>query len=244
MITLKTITTIELSSKCNLKCLYCVNRLITKNSDRKPQIMSKKVFDRSLYWLEKLCQLGTQKEVNLNGNGESTLDPDLIKRIHDVRDCIGANRQLAFCTNGINMNPELANKLRGSGINRVDVSPHSPYHARKAISILVAAGHSVLCTPGAIIQSHNWAGQLEPEHQIPCRVVIKCDPLIEGRGYIQAEGTVSPCCYDYRNLGTFGTVFDKNLLEREIKPYELCKTCHQKIPNEIIMDEIVFKGAA
>jgi len=235
MITLKTITTIELSSKCNLQCLYCVNRLIAKNSDRTPCVMTDEVFAKSLYWLDKLCKAGTQKEVNLNGNGESTLDPKLIERIGMVRGVVGNERRVSFCTNGVNMTPELAHNLKGSGINGIDISPHSPYHARKAISYLVDAGHTVLCTPGAIVQTHNWAGQLEPIHTVNCRLVIRCDPLIEGRGYIQSEGTLSPCCYDYRNLGQFGTVFDDDLLEREIKPYELCKTCHQQIPNELLL---------
>lgn len=235
MITLQTITTIELSSKCNLSCLYCINRLIAKNSDRTPCIMSDEVFDLSLSWLDKLCKAGTQKEVNLNGNGESTLDPKLIERIGKVREVVGSKRQVSFCTNGVNMTPDLAFGLQDSGINRIDVSPHSPYHARKAIDYLIEAGHSIICNPGAIIQSHNWSGQLEPKHTIKCRINIKCDPLIEGRGYVQSEGTLSPCCYDYRNLGTFGSVFDHDLIEREIRPYELCRTCHQMIPNEMLM---------
>jgi len=64
---------------------------------------------------------------------------------------------------------------------------------------------------------------------------IVCHPLIEGRGYIQADGNITPCCYDYRDLGKYGTVFDKDILQKEIKPFALCKTCHQQIPNEILM---------
>lgn len=237
MIALKTITTIELSSACNLACKYCINRLITKNSDRTPGIMADAVFERSLHWLDKLCRAGTQKEVNLNGNGESTLDPSLIKRIGMVREVVGQNRRVSFCTNGVNMNSEFAQALKGSGINNVDVSPHSAYHARRAISYLIDAGHTVICTPGAIIQTHNWAGQLEPEHTVRCRLIIRCDPLIEGRGYIQSEGSVTPCCYDYRNLGTFGHVEEDDLDQKPIAPYELCKTCHQQIPNEILLNE-------
>jgi len=66
---------------------------------------------------------------------------------------------------------------------------------------------------------------------------MQCDPLIQGMGYISSEGWLTPCCYDYRLLGAYGHVNDKDLLEKEIKPYELCKTCHQAIPGYILRKE-------
>ena len=131
MITLKTITTIELSSICNLACKYCINRLLVKHSVRKAGIMEDDIFERTLHWLKILCFQGTQREVNLNGNGESTLDPQLIERIKKIREIVG-DRQIMFCTNGVNMSVKLAMDLRASGIDRVDISPHSPWHARRA----------------------------------------------------------------------------------------------------------------
>jgi len=233
MITLKTITTIELSSLCNLKCLYCISRLLVKHPDRKPGIMEDHVFDLSLIWLSRLCEQGTQREVNLNGNGESCLDPQLVSRIRRVKEIMG-DRPVAFSSNGVNMTEVLAKQLKGSGIDRIDLSPHSAYHARRAAYILNAAGITGIINMGAIISAHNWAGQLEPEHSIDCQIKIQCDPLIEGRGYISSEGNISPCCFDYRNLGMFGTVFDPDLLDREIRPYALCDTCHQVIPDYIL----------
>lgn len=233
MITLKTITTIELSSICSLVCKYCINRLLVKHPSRNAGIMSDKVFNKSLYWLSMLCRQGTQKEVNVNGNGESCLDPQLIQRIILIKE-IMKDRPVAFSTNGVNMTDELAEGLAQTGIDRVDVSVHSPYYARKAIQILAKAGVNIGVNPGAIVMSHNWAGQLEPENCVDINFRIQCDPLMQGRGYIQSEGNVTPCCYDYRNLGVFGHVFDEDLLEREIKPYELCKTCHQEIPEYIL----------
>ena len=233
MITLKTITTIELSSVCNLSCLYCVNRLLKDDQSRSPGIMHYQTFDRSLYWLDRLCKQDTQKEVNINGNGESCLDPNLIMRARKVKNVVG-NRPVSFSTNGINMTYEIAKALAGTGIDQIDLSVHSPYHTRKAIQIMQKAGLKVGVNPGAVIMSHNWAGQLEPEHCVDINFNIQCDPLIQGRGYIQSEGNISPCCYDFRNLGTFGHVFDDDLLEKEIKPYELCETCHQTIPEHIL----------
>jgi hypothetical protein len=227
MITLRTITTIELSSKCNLSCLYCVNRKMSPH--RVPSIMSDEVFEASLGWLRRLCDLGTQREVNLNGNGESLLDPQIIERTAAVVKIMG-HRQVSFCTNGLLVTENLLRGLQEAGLRRMDVSAHSAYHARRAFDLMNKVGMGGVLATGAILQPHNWAGQLEPENDVTVRLSIQCDPLIEGRGYVQAEGDVVPCCYDYRSLGRFGHVLDGDLLKREIKPYELCFKCHQRIP--------------
>jgi len=231
MITLRTITTIELSNACSLSCPYCVNRLMRKHG-REYGIMDEATFERSLYWLQMLCDLGTQKEVNLNGNGESLLDPQIPERIRRVKDIMG-ERRVCMCTNGTHMTYEMACKIRDAGIDQCELSPHSPFHARKAAIAMMKAQLTGIINMGSIVMSHNWAGQLEEHNSIDMVFTTRCDPLIEGRGYIQREGGVSPCCYDYRGLGQYGTVFDDDLLERPIKAYSLCKTCHQIIPEEI-----------
>lgn len=231
MITLQTITTIELSSICNLKCLYCINRLIKNEPKRRQGLMTDDVFDAACKVLQKLCDNGTQREVNLNGNGESTLDYQLINRIDVIREIMGLDRHIGLSTNGVLLTRALAKELKESGITQVDISPHSPYHARRAAYIMHETGiQKGIVSMGCMVMSHNWAGQLEPEHQINCILKNVCEPLIEGRGYILSEGNITPCCYDYRNLGVFGSVFDEDILDHEIKPYELCHDCHQVIP--------------
>lgn len=232
MITLRTITTIELSNACSLACPYCINRLMRKHG-RTYGIMDEPTFERSLYWLQMLCDLGTQKEVNLNGNGESLLDPDLPSRIRRVKDIMG-DRRVCMCTNGTHMTYEMACKIRDAGIDQCDLSPHSPFHARKAAIAMMQAKLTGIINMGSIVMSHNWAGQLEPHNSIEMIFSCQCDPLMEGRGYIQREGGVSPCCYDFRGLGEFGTIWDEDLLEHPIKAFSLCKTCHQVIPAEVI----------
>jgi hypothetical protein len=229
---LKTITTIELASVCNLACDYCINRLLAVADERRPGIMSDMVFDDTLAWLQFLCEAGTQREVNLNGNGESTLDPDLVERTARVKEVMGV-RTVQLCTNGLTMTPQLAGELKAAGIDRMDLSPHSPYHARRAIYMLADAGIAGIVTTGAITASHNWAGQLEAEHCIDCRIDLACHPLMEGRGYVHSEGDVTVCCYDYRGFGVYGHVHDADLDRREIRPFALCAGCHQKIPEGI-----------
>ncbi len=227
---LQTINAIELSNDCSLKCLYCINRLMPQYG-RSYGIMSEEVFERSLYWLAILQNRGTQKEVNLNGNGESLLDPDLPSRIRRVKDIIGDN-EVSLCTNGTHMTYDMAVRIKDAGIEKISLSPHSAWHARQALIHMIKAGMFVTINLGSVVMSHNWAGQLEPENSIEMIYENVCDPLKEGRGYIQREGGLSPCCYDFRGLGEFGTVFNDDLLDRIIKPYSLCKTCHQKIHNE------------
>jgi len=235
MITLKTITTIELSSICNLSCEYCVNRLLVKHPARDAGIMSEHIFDLSLSWLKKLCDMGTQKEVHLNGNGESLLDPNFIERAHRVKHVMGG-RLVNVCTNGIALTEKLVHELKGTGI-QVDMSVHAPARIRKVLKWYKKAGLKGCLNPGAITMPHNWAGQLEKKHCVEIDFKILCDPLIESRGYISSEGYVSPCCYDYQLMGAFGHVADLDLLELPITDFKLCEGCHQTIPQET-MNEI------
>lgn len=230
MKTLQTITTIELSSICNLSCKYCISRLMQTDPARKTGIMRENVFRRSLHWLNELVRLGTQQEVNLNGNGESLLDPNLVKRVRATKDIVGENVTVMFCTNGVMMTKKIAHALKDAGIDRIDVSIHHPYHARRCAHLLQSMGMQGVINHGPTTSSHNWAGQLEPEHSVQMFYSMPCHPIIEGRGYINSEGDLSPCCYDYRNLGRFGSVFDDDLLNRSVAPFELCLKCHQVLP--------------
>lgn len=193
--------------------------------------MTTDVFNATCDILRTLCANGTQREINLNGNGESFLDYQLIERIKIIREIVGPDRHIGLSTNGMLVNRAIAKEVVESGLTQLDISPHQPYWARKAAHIMHEAGMKKgQVSFGCIIMSHNWAGQLEKEHQIQCQLENHCEPLIEGRGYVLSEGNITPCCYDYRNLGIFGTVFDEDILERPIKPYKLCHTCHQQIP--------------
>lgn len=205
---------------------------------RSPGIMHTKIFERSLNILQELCNRNTQQEINLNGNGESTLDDKLIERIKKTKKIMG-DRIVSFCTNGINMTPDKAKQIKDSGLDFISLSPHSPFHARRAAHILNDNGVKLIINYGAICASHNWAGQLEPENSINCLLSNSCLPLLEGRGYISSEGYISPCCYDYKLLGTYGHVQDKFIFDQDVRPFQLCHTCHQRI-NPSIQQEYGF----
>ena len=226
---LKTITTIELSSKCNLKCQYCINRYMEDRADRIPRVMSNDVFYAACDILKETVSRGTQAEVNLNGNGESLLDPDIIERVGTIKEIAGKGVKVQMSTNAVLLTPEIALNLKSAGLDKLHISVHSAYHVRRAVDFLQRMNLEFCVNPGTILTSHNWAGQLEKEDSVFILPKAKCDPLLEGRGYIQAEGDIVPCCYDYRNLGKIGTVFDLNIFEIEYGKFELCETCHQMI---------------
>lgn len=230
---LQTITTIELSNDCQLRCKYCINRKMESVANRKRQIMSEEVFSATLEVLKELCARGTQAELNMNGNGESFLDPALFSRLRRAKEVIGPSRRLNMSTNGIIMSDDIAKALKASGLDDIQVSIHRPEVARISGQILATNGIRGSFNFGAVSSPHNWAGQIEPEHCVRVLPSIPCHPLMEGRGYVSAEGHLSPCCYDYQLLGVFGDIHSSDLLAREIVPFSLCQTCHQVIPDEI-----------
>jgi hypothetical protein len=241
---INTITTLELSSVCNLDCKWCINRLLVKDPARQAGIMSDVVFDRSLEVIKELVDRGTQRELNLNGNGESLLDGQLIQRIGKLRKALGTKIILMLSTNAVLVNPELAAHLHAAGINRVDVSPWKAGVVRKAIHHLAQKGVDGIINWRAISHSHNWAGQLEPENRVAIEPAgVACHPLLFGSGYIQSEGDVVPCCYDYRNLGRIGHIMDEYILEREVKQFCLCDTCHQVIAKQVVGRDIQIQHA-
>lgn len=234
MIKLQTIAALELSNICTLSCKYCVNRFIIDTPSRYQGIMQDDVFDAACSVIKQTVKNGTQKEVWMNGIGESFLDKQLFKRIAIIRSIIGKDRFLGMSTNATLISKNNIDAICDCGLSQLDISLHSPEAVRKALPLLKNKKIKVLLTKGAVEPSHNWCGQLEPENEIELNDKIKsdCPLVVEGRGYVSVEGIITPCCFDYRNLGAYGTVFASDIFDKEIKHFELCKTCHLTISSK------------
>lgn len=232
MAKIKTINTIELSSLCNLSCSYCIQPQLKDYEGREAQLMTMETFEAALKVLEKTVEAGTQAEVNLNGNGESLLNPDLVEMVRRVREVVGPERTVKLTSNGLLLTTGIARALKDAGLSAIDISVHSPKYARKAVNILRGIPLNGTLAIGAILYPHDWAGQVDDGVKY-CGSSIPCDPLMAGYAYIQAEGTISPCCYDFKNLGTFGTVHDADIMDREYGRYALCDSCHQLVPGNV-----------
>ena len=227
---IKTIEGIELSSLCELACKYCINADIDLVPGRRREIMSDEIFGWACHILQELVDRGTQgKILNMNGNGESLLDPDVVQRARMLKSIVGQDRKLQFSTNGIRLTLRLAMDLRAAGVDNIEISPHSVLHAAAAAQHIGRARFSEInINLGTIGAPHEWAGQKRwlphGEQLVPEE---RCIPLKEGRIYIQSDGSVVPCCYDYQILSGVGHISDTDILEQELVPYELCKSCHQ-----------------
>src|ERR1700678_3005327 len=75
---------IELTSRCNLRCVYCPS----PNLKRPKVDMSEETFAKCLGWLTYAVKVHKQEEVNLAGIGESTLHPRFLEYATRVRQAI------------------------------------------------------------------------------------------------------------------------------------------------------------
>src|SRR5262245_27520539 len=94
---------IEITSRCNLRCVYCVH----PHMPRAKEDMTEEVFLQSLKWAKHFHTVGTrvpggdvwkQKELNLAGIGESTIHPRFVEFIHLARDIVGPDMFLTLAT--------------------------------------------------------------------------------------------------------------------------------------------------
>ena len=219
---INTVNTIEVSSVCNLACIYCPVRLQAKY--RKVGLMSLETFQKCMLWVDECVRRGTQKEVNIFGLGEPLLNPDLVEMVQIARQHIGT-RRLRFSTNGILLTPELAHELKEAGITDIGVSGHDPYHSAKAVQILRAEGIFDCLDQSAILTPHSWAGRVSWFESVryPC-------PWVKGMCAIQWEGSISVCCMDAFAEGIIGQVDNINRFDEvDMKPYLRCQKCHQTL---------------
>lgn len=234
MIPLQQIHQIEITSRCNLKCHYCVHRSMA----REKIDMTEDTFKRAITWAKFFKERGTQGSLNLAGIGESTMHPNFIDFIAHARTELGEDQELVLATNGVNMTPELAAAMKwaggGSEKFKVFVSLHRPEKAGPAINMLAEAG---LMPSGAsadpALHATDWAGQIKwkvTAKRTPC-------PWVRGGwGVVLSDGRISRCSFDGTGIGVFAHVND-DLSTAQTSPYSLCRTCHQNvglpIPEEV-----------
>jgi len=228
---LSTINSIEASSICDNKCDYCPAKEQGKHRDT--GYMSMDVFSKALEWVEWCARRGTQQELNLFGVGEPTLNPNIVQMCRLARHILPDSRELHFNTNGNTMTEELALDLKSAGITHIDVTLHvgyakNPKNVSKVIQILNEHG---MMRPGGIsvdpiIRPNNWAGQVDwPDSGIR----FQCPFLTKGQVMIMSNGDVTTCCIDAFGRGIVGNVFDSEPNDIELKPFDLCETCHSRI---------------
>ncbi len=197
--------------------------------------MSAAIWQRVLVWIAHFVARGTQEEVNLNGTGESTMHPDFVSMVADVRRVLGPEGVIQYTTNGKGCTEELVQSLAPYK-PKVCVTAHHFNIAKPAMALYEKYGLLRSVSMDPMINSQDWAGQVK----WPVRTMTPkpaCKLLVERCGTINADGTFVMCCMDGSNESALGTVFDEPAEKMpKVHDWRLCGPCWQRPPNDYEMN--------
>ena len=221
MFALREIHQIEITSRCNLKCVYCPSYKLPR-----PKVdMAWDDFRQALDWALHFQRAGTQGELNLAGIGESTLHPQFVEMLTEARRVLGPKQRLLFATNGLLMTEKLALAIKPLD-PVVFVSMHKPEKAGPAVHILHRHGLLAGISQDPALSSTNWAGQVKWE--VTVQKGRPCAWVRGGKAFVFADGRISRCAFDASGIGVFATLKD-DLTKFQTSPYALCATCDQDV---------------
>lgn len=217
---------IEITSRCNLRCIYCPSPAIVagKYKGRQAVDMTREHFERALAWAAFYVRQGTQSELNLAGIGESTLHPEFPSFVRMAREAVGSRVRLIFSTNGIIHDEDMVKAIAPYDPH-VFVSLHRPEKAGRAIEMYRRYGLLKGVSGDPALNANDWAGQVE---WMSYGAPLRCQWLQDGKVFVLADGRISTCCLDAQGIGIVGHV-DDPVGSVQTKPYELCKKCYQSI---------------
>ncbi len=209
---------IEVTSRCNLKCVWCPHSTM-----KRPKIdMDGGTFTKALDLAERLG--ATQQELWLHGLGESTIHPKFINYCNEARRRL-PNCRLRISTNAVQLTREMVKVLERLRIY-VHVSVYKPEKIPHQISWLQQAGILEFLGCNPVQSPNNWAGQIEwPLNEVPA----KCEWINKGWVYIQADGAILNCCIDVDGNSVIGHVNDENPMEYSTKTFKLCEKCNMRL---------------
>lgn len=213
---------IEMTSRCNLRCRYCVHPTMARWKGN----MEEHVWRQTLGWVKRFCDTGTQgAELNLCGIGESTLHPKFGEWCLEAREAIGPQRDLILATNGVGVTEDHATAMRYARM-KVWVSLHRPEKAGPTVNMLRRYGVLAGVSADPSIAAVDWAGQVKWEVTAP---KSPCPWLRDGRVMVASDGTVLTCCFDGSGESALGSVWE-DVAAKESKAYGLCEKCHHEAP--------------
>jgi hypothetical protein len=235
VIPLQRLHQIEMTSHCNLKCVYCASPKL-----KRPKMHMKwEVFQRAIGWVRWFMEQHGQSEVNLAGIGESTMHPQFIDLLKYARMELGPDIDIVLATNGKLMTDALAQAMKPWNPT-VFVSLHQPVLAGPAVECLKRAGLLAGVSNDPSIAATNWAGQVKWHNSAaPNR---KCPWVVQGKTMVMADGRLTTCSLDASGVGVIGHIND-DLTKIQTKPYSLCRTCDQDVGFPIPDEPNVFVDA-
>jgi hypothetical protein len=216
---LREIHQIELTSRCNLTCAYCVHKTML----RRRMDMTLTTFEHALLWVKHFVAAGTQGELNLAGIGESTLHLELPALVARARQVLGPDRRIIFATNGVGVTEELVKALMPSN-PRIWVSLHRPERAAGTVGLLRQYGLLDGISTDPATNPSNWAGQIDwPSPPVHC---VPCPWLGLGWGFVAADGSILTCCIDGSGESAVGNVIHAPAA-LDPQPWRCCDACYQ-----------------
>lgn len=195
---------------------------MNKKLDRGPEFISKEHFLRCLDF----CDLiGQKEELWLHGCGESTLHPNIFEIIETARERL-PDTPLKISTNAVAIKPNFIDHLKKHRV-ALHISLHTPNNVNVTNASHYASRSGILeyfgCNP--VQNASDWAGQVEwPQMSHP----KPCEWTRSQWGIVLSDGSIATCCLDALPTKVIGHItydFD-TLFDLEIKPIELCKSCH------------------
>lgn len=213
---------IELTSKCNLACKYCVH----PKMPRPKEDMDWVTFEHALIKVKYCMVKYGQNELNLAGIGESTMHPAFAQMFKHARRYLGQNIKLVIATNGVSFTEEIAQEIAEYD-PWVWVSLHRPEKAGQAVEIAKRYGMLKGVSADPSVAAMNWAGQTD--WHVSCNTETPCPWLTNGMAMVMSDGRVTTCCLDGSGDGVIGYVTD-DINDLEVQPYSLCENCHHAIP--------------
>lgn len=230
----RTIMNVEVSSLCNLKCTYCMSPIQMRY--RPVGLMSTVTFRKAVEWVKYFVQQGTQTEINLFGVGEPTMNAHLPEFVKMLREELPLCTHIHTNTNGGLITESLANALKDAGISQIDITGHSHLFTARTMRLFRRLGIKSSVTYDFVVVPNNWAGQVK---WFKSEVNYICPWLANGQLYIAWNGDIYQCCFDAKATNVLGNIFDNEPNDIEIKPYELCKKCHQIIPEPLAYQDFI-----
>lgn len=218
----RSIHQIEITSRCDLRCVYCPHR----SMERAKIDMTREIYMQALKQAQFLNG-DSQNELNLAGTGESTLHPDFVEYVHLAREAM-PHITLVMATNGLNIakDPGIAKAIASTGI-RVFVSLHRPEKAGPAIEALKSAGIYAGSSTDPSENSVNWAGQVKWAVTSQLKGSV-CPWIRDGWLMVLSDGRITHCSFDCIVEEPIGTIWD-DLSNAHNYPYKLCETCHLNV---------------
>lgn len=236
---IRSIHQVEITSHCNLRCVYCPSRNLDKPHELGPdgfptgfgrakEDMTLETFEKALRWATHFQhEGGTQGELSLTGIGETLLHPQWREIVSMARAALPENF-ICFSTNGILLDDAACAHLASERVG-VYISLHRPEKAGKAIEHAKRHGILMDVNASAATSAFDWAGQLDwyvSTDRYPCEY------LRSGWAVVLADGRITTCCLDASGAGVVGTVDDEPG-SLSIAPFSLCGPCHMDIVDPV-----------